>query len=74
MAYYLFKTCDTCAGDGVVSHTYPTGSDTCWQCGGTGKVQTHEIDSVWASNIDDIFDKVKKIKKTVEDIWDKVNV
>ena len=80
MAYYLYKTCETCGGDGTVDSTYPPGSSECWRCGGIGKVQTHEVNADLADLLDTVFDKVKTTDKNVKDmtkvvdaIWDKLN-
>ena len=77
MTITITEKCPQCGGDGVrslpdasqqppVFHEIP-----CTTCNSTGILNSFELDS---TTIDDIFDKVKKIKKTVEDIWDKVNV
>lgn len=59
--------CKLCNGTGIF-HNPPTGDIICPNCDGVG--QTPE--QLLADIVADIFDKVKKIKKTVDDIWDAV--
>lgn len=80
MPYYLYKTCDTCNGDGVVDNTYPPGTGTCWQCDGTGTYQVYSVGTDLSSTIETIFDKtkdtnkqVKDMAKIVDNIWAKLN-
>lgn len=58
--------CAECGGDGL--STAPLSLDD------TLIQQIITTQTAQQITIDDTYDKVKKIKKTVDDIWDKVNV
>ena len=70
----LFQ-CPACKGSGVrtwVENNVPMEENPCSRCGGDGvKASVEGLDDTL---LQEIFDKVKKIKKTVDDIWEKVNV
>ncbi len=65
----LYELCGNCSGTGLVQpEDLP--EDVCPRCNGEKFVSMgYELDSTL---LNDIFDKVKKVKKTVEDIWDVV--
>ena len=68
MPYYIYKTCETCGGDGIapIAVGGPGGGDvTCWNCSGDGKVKVTEID--------DLADHVADILAKCDDILDKCN-
>lgn len=73
MAYYIYKTCETCGGDGTVTITYPPGSVPCWNCNGIGAVAVFMlpvIDAVIAElqdDCNDIRDKSNDIKEKVDE-------
>lgn len=69
--------CAPCNGAGI-RHYIPgpnmpeAEENPCSFCQGTGLMNSQfSLDS---ETLENIFDKVKKIKKTTDDIWDKVNV
>lgn len=69
-------TCPACSGTGT--RTYfndqhqQIEESPCLACGGDGiKVTPVGLDDTL---LQDMFDKIKKIKKTVDDIWEKINV
>ena len=44
MPHYVWKTCETCGGDGLAQIPGDAlNSITCWHCGGTGKIITGEL-------------------------------
>ena len=75
MAYTIeIKEKCTCGGDGIVddydANSNVIGHHSCPHCSGTGFVATNLFMDDTA--VEEIRDKVKKIKKTIDDIWDKV--
>lgn len=73
----LYQICAACNGTGIRNYNEIPGGpliveDPCSECEGDGSaIAPFSLDDTL---VQDIFDKVKKIKKTVEDIWDKINV
>lgn len=67
----LYQNCSVCNASGTYTPSQPPSPPTsCIHCAGTGYIEAPlKLDDV---TIEDIFDKVKKIKKTVDDIWNKV--
>lgn len=52
MAYTIYKTCDTCGGDGTAELAIGGpggGSVPCWHCGETGKLLVGEIPELQAN-------------------------
>lgn len=73
MAYFILKTCETCNGDGTAeASSEPYGSVTCWRCGGSGKVQTHQIDDL-DDHVADILAKCSDILNKCNDILEVVS-
>ena len=66
MAYQIYKTCETCGGDGVAQLTgEPYGSVPCWHCGGSGQKLV--------GNIADLQDHIADVLSRCNDILDKCN-
>ncbi len=73
--------CQPCKQTGIYTYINSSGEtitqDPCPYCNGDGIMETYNgLEMTWfnelSEKVDDIQDKVKKIKKTVDDIWDKV--
>ena len=53
MAYYIYKTCETCGGDGVAQKSgEPYDSVPCWMCGETGQLLVGEIPNLQENLVD----------------------
>ena len=73
----LNQICAACNGTGIRRYnSSPNGplveENPCLECGGDGRADASF--NLESTLFDEILDKVTKIKKIVNDIWDKVNV
>lgn len=75
MAYTIYKTCDTCGGDGTAELAIGGpggGSVPCWHCGGTGSLEHCTLPALDGS-VSDILDKCNDILDRCNDIFEKVS-
>lgn len=67
MANDLVRMCDTCGGDGEVVRGYPSITETCPHCGGSGQFSFGTI-----PDLNDLMDRCNDILDKCKDILERL--